>query len=305
MIQHMEQVIEHVYAALRQEDIQRDVPLSSLTSFCIGGKASLVYRPRTEEQLLRAVALFYETGCPFRVLGNGTNVLAPDEGFYGVILRLDTPAVSPYVDGDGLVVADARMPLKELVSFTINGGLMGLEQLCGIPGTVGGACAMNAGAFGVEFGQLVKRLRILTGGKILDVDALPTDFGLRHSRYSAPGVIVLSAALKLAPDDGHARERMEECTRKRAEKQPLSFPSAGSVFKRPAGYYAGGLIEGCRLKGVRIGGAEVSAQHAGFIVNCGGASERDVLELIALIQARVYAETGVRLERELRRLCEI
>ena len=304
MIINMENYVSRVFNALRKEDVQKDVPLSKLTSFKIGGNAALVYRPASDEALQNALSVLSDNDCPFHVLGNGTNVLAPDNGYDGLILRIDTPRAKTVIS-DGLVTADAGEHLSDLVSETLGANLMGLEPLCGIPGTVGGAIAMNAGAYGAEISEYLKSITVLMGGKIVKIDVRPSDFGLRRSRFTAPEAIVLSATFALPADDGTARQHMLDCTARRNARQPLSYPSAGSVFKRPAGYFAGGLIEQCSLKGERVGGAVVSMQHAGFIVNTGNATEKDVLVLIARIQERVRAATGVQLERELKRLCEV
>lgn len=304
MIANMEKIVSRVYDALKKEDVRRNVPLSELTSFRIGGNAALVYRPASDEALIHALSVVSKYDCPCHVLGNGTNVLAPDAGYEGLILRIDSPR-APVTIEDGVVTADAGEHLSALVQKTLDHKLMGLEPLCGIPGTVGGAIAMNAGAYGTDISEYLKRIRVLMAGKIVEIDVRPSDFGLRRSRFTAPNAIVLSATFVLPPDDGTANAHMQDCTARRNAKQPLSYPSAGSVFKRPAGYFAGGLIEQCSLKGASVGGAEVSMQHAGFIINTGNATEKDVLELIALIQARVRTETGVQLERELKRLCEV
>lgn len=304
MIQGMESAVICVASALKNVGVEQNVPLSMLTSFHIGGNAALVVRPGNEEALLVALSSIRAAGCPYHVLGNGTNVLAPDEGFAGAIVRIDREWAAPRFSG-ARVTADAGMRLSRLVDAALDAGRMGLESLCGIPGTIGGAVAMNAGAYGTLISDHIKSVRFLTGGRVYEEKARPSDFGQRRSRFAAPDVVVLSASFDLPRDDGTARKRLDECTAMRCDKQPLAFPSAGSVFKRPDGHYAGGLIERCRLKGVRVGDAEVSCQHAGFIINRGAATERDVLELIALIQQRVFDETGVRLERELKRLCEV
>lgn len=305
MMKGMKTIISKVYEALKAENIQRDVPLKTMTSFGIGGNAALVYYPGSNEALARALALVQELDCPFHIMGNGSNVLAPDAGYPGLIICLNQARTPLIVEESGRVTADAGMHLKDLAAETVERGFMGLEPLCGIPGTVGGAVAMNAGAYGTEISEHLVELTILENGAIRQVETCASDFGFRKSRYSAPNTIVLSATFQLPRDNGTAKALMEDCTKRRAAKQPLSYPSGGSVFKRPAGHYAGCLIEQCSLKGTRIGGAEVSMQHAGFIINVDNATEKDVLELIALIQHRVRRETGVRLERELKRLCEI
>ena len=179
---------------------------------------------------------------------------------------------------------------------------MGMERLSGIPGTVGGACAMNAGAYGAEIKQILSRVHVLENGTDRWIDVNPDEMGYRKSPFSFPQRIVLEAELRLLPDDGGAAARMQDCTARRREKQPIEYPSAGSVFKRPEGYFAGALIEQCGLKGRQIGGAQVSEKHAGFIINRGGATENDVSALIAEIQATVTAERGVRLECEIKRM---
>ncbi len=300
----MENSLNRVFLALKGLDIKYNVPLSTLTSFRIGGPAAMVMRPRNAEDIRRTIQACSQFVVPYCVLGNGTNVIAPDAGYPGVIIRIDTPLTTPLFV-DTTVTCPAGTALSVLARESVNMHLMGLETLSGIPGTVGGAVAMNAGAYGAEIRHIIKSLRILKNGHVLDVQAKKTDFGNRTSKFAAPDVIVLSATFQLENDDGGAKERMLESTRQRKEKQPLTFPSAGSVFKRPKGRFAGSLIESCGLKGFSIGGAQVSPLHAGFIVNTGNATERDVLELISIIQQRVFDETGVRLEREVKLLREL
>lgn len=296
--------LERAFDALNGMDVRRGVPMSELTSFRIGGPAALVARPRTEAEFVSVCAVCTQQEIPYRVLGNGTNVLAPDAGFAGLILRMDALQHAPRFSGD-TVTADAGLPVSKLVLGAVAAGYTGMDGLCGIPGTVGGACAMNAGSYGSEIKDTLYRVRLFQNGEISDVDVTDSDFGYRKSRFSAPQTVVLSASFRLTPDDGLARARIADYAKRRAEKQPLSYPSAGSVFKRPEGHFAGSLIEQCGLKGERIGGAQVSEKHAGFIVNTGGATERDVLELIGRVQKRVLEETGVMLEREIKLLCEV
>ena len=300
----MENSLNRVFLALKGLDVKCNVPLSTLTSFRIGGPAAMVMRPRNAEDIRKTIQACSQFVTPYCILGNGTNVLAPDAGYPGVIIRIDTPLTTPLFV-DTTVTCPAGTALSVLARESVNMRLMGLETLSGIPGTVGGAVAMNAGAYGAEIRHIIKSVRILKNGRVLDVETKKSDFGNRTSNFSAPNVIVLSATFQLAHDDGGARERMLETTRQRKEKQPLSFPSAGSVFKRPNGRFAGALIEGVGLKGFSVGGAQVSPLHAGFIVNNGNASERDVLELISIIQQRVYDDSGVRLEREIKLLSEL
>ena len=300
----MENSLNRVFLALKGLDIKCNVPLSTLTSFRIGGPAAMVLRPRNAEDIRKAIQACSQFGCPYCVLGNGTNILAPDAGYPGVIIRIDTPLTTPLFV-DTTVTCPAGTALSVLARESVNMHLMGLETLSGIPGTVGGAVAMNAGAYGAEIRHIIKSARILKAGRVLDVETKKTDFGNRTSKFAAPDVIVLSATFQLEHDDGGAKERMLDTTRQRKEKQPLALPSAGSVFKRPNGRFSGALIEGCGLKGFSVGGAQVSPLHAGFIVNNGNATERDVLDLISIIQHRVFEETGVQLEREVKLLHEL
>lgn len=300
----MDNRVDRVLAALKGLDIKCNVPLSTLTSFRIGGPAAMVLRPHGAEDIRRAIQSCSQFGCPYCVLGNGTNVLAPDTGYPGMVIRIDTPLTTPLFV-DTTVTCPAGTSLSVLARESVGMHLMGLESLSGIPGTVGGAVAMNAGAYGSEIRHIIKSVRILKSGRVLDVQTQKTDFGDRTSAFSAPNVIVLSATFQLEHDDGGAKARMLETTRQRKEKQPLNLPSAGSVFKRPKGRFAGALIENCGLKGFSVGGAQVSPVHAGFIVNTGKATSQDVLALITLIQQRVFDETGVRLEREVRLISEL
>ncbi len=280
---------------------EQNIPLSELTSFRVGGNARFVVRPRSYETI-RSVVSFAETnGIRCMLLGKGTNVLASDRGFDGIIIRFDAPLHEPIFHGTS-VIACCGTSMTVLARETIRNGLMGMERLCGIPGTVGGACAMNAGAYGAEIKEILKRIRILHDGTDEWVDVKDGDLGYRKSAFSFPEAIALEAEFSLAPDDGTACETMHDCMERRRQKQPLELPSAGSTFKRPEGHYAGALIDQCGLKGVTIGGAQVSEKHAGFIVNIGGATEADISALIRYVQDVVREHTGVELEPEVKRI---
>ena len=290
---------EKLTRALGALPVETDVPLSGLTSFRIGGPVSVLVRPETEEDFLLAMRAARSLEIPWKILGNGTNVLAPDEGYDGMLIRLDHPLFPVSVSGN-VIRCSGGDSLASVSRIAAGSGLSGMEGLSGIPGTVGGAGAMNAGAFGAEMQQVLTKLRIFRDGEISDVTVRPGDFGKRFSVYSAPGAVILAAEMTLREDDGTCLERMREFTERRKAKQPLEYPSAGSVFKRPEGRFAGGLIEQCGLKGLTVGGACVSTKHAGFIINTGNATCRDVRDLISKIQNTVLAETGVSLERELK-----
>lgn len=280
---------------------ESNAPLAELTSFRVGGPARFVLRPQSYDMLRNAVAFAAERGMPLQLLGKGTNVLASDEGFDGLVLRFDSPLAEPVFSGTQVVVC-CGTSLTQLARETVKRGLRGIECLSGIPGTLGGACAMNAGAYGQEIKQVLRRIRLLRNGRDEWVDVRESDLGYRRSAFSFPDAIALQAELELLPDDGTAAETMQRCMEQRRAKQPLELPSAGSTFKRPVGHFAGALIEQCGLKGTSVGGAQVSEKHAGFIVNTGGATAADVLKLIELVQRTVRERTGVELEPEIKRI---
>lgn len=279
-------------------------PMSRHTSFRVGGPARRMAFPKSGEQLVLLLSFAGECGARPLVIGNGTNLLVPDEGLDRLVI--DTSAGLNRIEPGkepGTVVAEAGASLARLADFACKQGLTGLEFAHGIPGTVGGAVCMNAGAYGGEMKQVIQGVSVLfpeEGVKLLSNEEM--DFGYRHSLLTdCPDAVVLSAVFCLAPGDPAAiRERMRDLMARRKASQPLEWPSAGSTFKRPAGYFAGTLIEQCGLKGLTVGGAQVSEKHAGFIVNKGGATAADVMALIARVQERVFEQTGVRLEPEVR-----
>ena len=280
---------------------EQNIPLSDLTSFHVGGPATCVFRPTSYEAIREIVQLAAETGTPLALLGKGTNILASDEGFDGWVIRFDKPMHEPIYQGTTVIVC-CGTSMTSLARETVRRGLMGMECLCGIPGTVGGACAMNAGAYGGEIKQILKRIRILKDGVDQWVAVADADLGYRRSAFTFPNAIALEAEFELKEDDGTALPTMLSCIEKRREKQPLELPSAGSTFKRPQGHFAGALIEQCGLKGYSIGGAQVSEKHAGFIVNTGNATASDILKLISHVQNVVSEQTGMTLELEIKRI---
>ncbi len=292
---------ESVGRALVELGAKVNVPLSELVSFRVGGPAAFVLQPKGEAELCAALDICQAEHLPVVLLGNGTNVLPADEGFRGLILQLSGDGSAPVFQGDR-VVAGAGYSLTALAKESVQRGFMGLERLCGIPGTLGGAVAMNAGAYGGEIKSVLRRVRCFRDGAFVWEDARLEQMGYRKSPYAWPSTIVAAVELQLLPDDGTAAATMAECMQKRREKQPLNLPSAGSTFKRPAGHFAGALIEGCGLKGFAMGGAQVSELHAGFIVNRGGATAGDIRALMNHVQALVMSETGVLLEPEVKGL---
>jgi UDP-N-acetylmuramate dehydrogenase len=294
-------IAERLQANIRG-DIRLNVPLAPYTSYRIGGPAAVWVAPATEEDLGHALALIREEEEKLFLLGWGSNLLVADDGFEGVVLAVrDNLAGWSFdrMDDEGDVLAGTL--LIDLIRETVKRGLSGMEMMAGIPGGVGGALRMNAGAFGQEIEATTKEVK----GYQLD----GTPFGLLreqiHFGYrKAPEleeVVITSATFQFREDDAEVLEsRMEDILQVRAKKQPLEFPSCGSVFKRPPGYYAGSLIEELGMKGFRCGGAMVSEKHAGFIVNVDHAKADDVLEIIRTIEEKIEKRFGVKLEREVK-----
>ncbi len=282
---------------------ERDVPLSRYTSFRIGGGARRMAFPRSGEQL---VLLFSEAeSCGARpfVLGNGTNVLFPDEGVERLVICTRDMAGVEQGAEDNEIVAECGASLAYTAVFAQKSGLSGLEFAHGIPGSAGGAVCMNAGAYGGEMAQVVKEAAILFPDEgIKYLSGAEMDFSYRHSLLTAhPEAVVLRTVFRLQRGDREEiRKKMEELMARRKASQPLEFPSAGSTFKRPEGHFAAALIDQCGLKGMTVGGAQVSEKHAGFVINRGGATCADVTGLMAEIQRRVREQTGVELEPEVR-----
>lgn len=279
--------------------VKTDVRMREYTSFKIGGQAPVMVEPRSAAEVLKILSIARKCGLPIFIMGNGSNLLVSDEGVNAVVMRICGSMSGIKVDGTQ-VYAGSGVLLSSLAKQTVEAGLSGLEWAAGIPGTVGGAIAMNAGAYGGDIGSVVKRIDAVHGRRILAVKAAESDFGYRRSRFSPPEWIVCGSVLNLKRDDGMAAAKMAEYMDMRRKKQPLSYPSAGSAFKRPKGEYAGALIEKAGLKGETVGGARVSELHAGFIINTGGATSADVRSLIKIIQERVYDMSGIMLEPEIK-----
>ena len=279
-------------------------PMARHTTFRIGGPADLLAQPSSEEELLLAMKLAEEQDVPVTVVGNGSNLLVRDGGIRGLVLLLGERFSGVSVEGEE-IFAQAGATLAKLSAVAQRAGLAGLECASGIPGTLGGGVAMNAGAYGGQLSDALVSASVLEDGAVQDFSREDMQMGYRTTRILKRGGIVLSARFRLTPDAPEAiGMRMRELNARRREKQPLELPSAGSPFKRPEGYFAGALIEGAGLKGVQLGGAMVSVKHAGFVVNVGGATARDVLELIVHIRKTVRAKYGVELETEIRVLGE-
>ena len=328
---------QELRAIVGAERVLADEPLAAHTTFHIGGPAQWLVLPRFENEVAAVVNACAGAGIPWRVLGLGSNVLAPDGGLPGVTVKLaENFSAVELLPGD-LVRAQAGATNEAVAEAALAAGLAGYEFASGIPGTVGGAAIMNAGAYDGQFSDVAVEVRCLapanrpgaSGGDnpdgvgdksgpgeaadgngdpgeaaadaIVTLSAAQAEWGYRASRMMREGLVVLSATLQLAPDSPAAiRARMDDLRERRASKQPLEMPSAGSTFKRPEGHFAGALIQEAGCQGTSVGGAQVSTKHAGFVVNTGDATAADVLALIAEVQRRVHEASGVTLEPEVR-----
>lgn len=275
--------------------------LKDYTSFKIGGKADLMVFPDTTDKFSEIISYVNSNGIPVLVIGKGSNLLASDDGFKGVVINTCRYDSIELID-DTTIVCQSGASLSKLCRFALENSLTGLEFAFGIPGTAGGAAYMNAGAYGGEMKDvLISCEHILPSGKIDKFSGDELGLGYRHSAYSDSDKIILSLTINLQKGDkSEIKAKMDELMGKRKDKQPLEYPSAGSTFKRPEGYFAGALIEQCGLKGYTVGGAQVSEKHAGFVINIGKATASDVLNVINHCKETVLAKTGVTLEPEVK-----
>ena len=275
-------------------------PLARYTTYRVGGKAEVLVVPRDADDAARVYSFVKGEGVPLVVIGAGSNVIAPDEGIDGVVLRTAAASARIFFLGGGRVRADAGVPLLDLVRAAAAHGLSGLEPLAGIPGTVGGAVVMNAGTRDTETSEFLGRVEVLTStGRRRMFAAAECSFGYRRSIFLGTDWFILGAEFRLGRGDAAASAAMvDSFIKDRESRYPLDLPSAGSVFRRPRGDYAGRLIEEAGCKGMRVGDAEVSGLHANFIVNRGHAKARDIMALVSAIRARVFEKSGVYLELE-------
>lgn len=283
--------------------VVRNEPMSNHTSFRIGGPARRMAFPENVEQLAALLDLSYACGVNPLVIGKGTNLLVADKGLERLVINTAAMAGIQHGEEVGVLHAEAGAPLVRLADFACRLGLTGLEFAHGIPGSVGGAVCMNAGAYDGEMKQVIETVTVYFPGEgVRTLSCEEMEFAYRHSLLSdRPEAVVLSASFRLQTGDPEViRGKMRELMARRKASQPLEFPSAGSTFKRPTGYFAGTLIDQCGLKGLTVGGAQVSEKHAGFVINQGGATCKDVLDLIALVQERVFEAKGVHLEPEVK-----
>lgn len=278
-----------------------DEPLSKHTTFKIGGPADYLVFPASVEEVSGVVIVAKEYDIPVTVLGNGSNILVLDKGIKGLVLKFNSEM--SYIEHTGTTIrAGAGAMLTDVSRYAASHGLSGLEFAIGIPGSIGGAVFMNAGAYCGEMCQVVAgALGVFSDGSVKRFLESEIAFGYRSSAFQNNGCIICEVELKLQlQEQPTIEEKMNEYTVKRETKQPLEMPSAGSTFKRPTGYFAGTLIEEAGLKGFTVGGAQVSTKHAGFVINIGGATAQDVLKLIKEVQSHVYEHSGVMLQPEVR-----
>lgn len=307
-MEQFSQLVRKLKEVCPRMELRIDEPLSRHTTFRIGGPASLMALPRTREEAISAVRVAADAGVDPFFLGKGSNLLVSDAGISNFVIKYVCGFDYIFQRNGQSIYADSGVSLSQLAVFAMEQELSGLEFAHGIPGTLGGAVFMNAGAYDGEMSQVVTEVACMTkAGKEERIFAPNLDFGYRHSLFSDEGRFILSVNLQLNPGNrDEIQAKMAEFMDRRRAKQPLEFPSAGSTFKRPVGQFAGALIERCGLKGMRLGGAQVSEKHAGFIINTGGATCEDVLQLMRKVRETVLRETGVSLEPEVRMLgCQL
>lgn len=282
-------------------DLLVNAPMKGRTTFRIGGPAQYLALPSSAEQISRLLLFARNAGLPVTLLGNCSNVLVRDGGIDGLVLQLGSNFSKASVTGNE-VEAEAGILMSTLAQVCTRAGLAGFEFASGIPGSLGGGVYMNAGAYNGEIGSIVKSVTVINERlELVTLSREEMGFAYRHTALSGRDVAVVSAVLSLWPDNPQdIAARVADFTRRRRERQPLNYPSAGSVFKRPEGAFAAALIDTAGLKGVSVGGAQVSCKHAGFFVNTGGATAADVLALIKLVQNTVYEKSGFHLEPEVK-----
>lgn len=292
------------YDSLVEKNIKvlKDEPMKNHTTFKIGGNAKYFVLPKDENEIIFALIEAEKFDERVLVLGNGSNMLVSDNGFDGVIIHIGEEMSKTELLGDNVIKAQSGALLIRVCREALSNSLSGMEKLFGIPGSVGGGLYMNAGAYGGEMKDVVFSAEYIDEDKKLkSISADDMALSYRHSFFSDKRVIITSVTFKLKKGNkDDIKSEMDKYMQLRKDKQPLEYPSAGSVFKRPEGYFAGALIEECGLKGKKIGGAQVSEKHAGFIVNAGNATQKDVTELIALCRETVFRQKNVMLESEIK-----
>ena len=299
----MENPFEHTLVeAVGADNVQTCEPMRLHTTFRVGGPADYFVTPDSIESVKRVVTACRNADVDLYVMGCGSNLLVVDEGLHGVVMKIGPKYSAVKVRGDGSVFAEAGATNAKVARAALDAGLSGFEFAAGIPGSIGGAAIMNAGAYDGELRDVATSVTcLLPNGEVSELTAAEADWCYRHSRMADDGSIVLALDLMLKPGDPEAiLARMAELAHRRSDKQPLDLPSAGSTFKRPPGHFAGKLIQDAGMQGHTVGGAQVSLKHAGFVVNLGDATAADILQVIEDVQAAVSSRFGVDLEPEVR-----
>lgn len=293
-------MMETLRGYVPEDSIHLQEPMALHTTFRVGGPAECFIEIETTEQLRKIQKFLCQVEYPFTIVGNGSNLLVSDNGYQGIVLQLGRKMNNIEIQGNR-IRAQAGASMAQVAAAAQKNGLTGLEFASGIPGTVGGGVVMNAGAYGGELSQVVTRVEVLDkNGEILELDNETMEFGYRYSTIRRKPFIVTEVVFELkAGDPAKIAGRMQELAAKRREKQPLEFPSAGSTFKRPEGYFAGELIMNAGLRGYQVGGARVADKHCGFVINTGNASAADITDVIWEVQRRVKERFGVDLEPEI------
>ena len=299
------EVYNQLIQIIDKERVLADEPMKKHTTFRVGGNADFFVKPSTAEEVKQVVALCKKENLSYYILGNGSNLLVGDKGYRGVIIQIYKDMNEIVVDGDRIRVQAGAL-LSKVGSVALDAGLAGFEFAAGIPGTVGGAVMMNAGAYGGEMKDILVSATVLTeDGEVLRLANEELELGYRTSVIAKKNYVVLEAEYQLrAGDKAEIRAQMDELKLRRVTKQPLEYASAGSTFKRPEGYFAGKLIQDAGLRGFEVGGAQVSEKHCGFVINKGDATAADIVELMNQVSEKVFQQFGVTLEPEVRRLGE-
>jgi len=294
----MEELIKKLNAVMAAENIRLNEPMKNHTSFKVGGPVDILLMPQTKQEVGEALAICRESAIPLYVIGNGSNLLVQDGGVRGIILQ--TKGLKQVTVQGETLMAEPGISLKDLADIALEEELTGLEFASGIPGSLGGAVTMNAGAFDGEMKNIIESIEVITeNGNINTIPVEACDFGYRKSVLQKYNWVLVGINLALKKGDYHEiKEKMLDFNTRRQDKQPLEYPSAGSTFRRPEGYYAGKLVQDAGFRGYSIGGAQVSEKHSGFVINKGDATAADILGLISTIQAGVKEKFGVDLKTE-------
>lgn len=293
-------IVDDLIKIVGSENILQNEPMSKHTTFRIGGNADVFVTPNTTESLEAIISYVTNNNIPYYIIGNGSNLLVKDNGFRGVIIQLYKKFANIVVN-DNVITAQAGALLSTVAKTALNNSLTGMECLSGIPGTIGGAVCMNAGAYGGEMKDIVVKTKVIHNGKIETISNNDSDFGYRKSKIMSENMIVVETVLSLKKGNKEEiQSKMSDLLTQRNSKQPVELPSAGSTFKRPEGYFAAKLIDDSGLRGYSVGKAQVSPKHCGFVVNNGGATAKDVLTLMHNVSSVVEDNFGVKLEPEVR-----